>query len=150
MCNKAVKTYPSSIEIVSDQFKTQEICDKAVDTCRFVFYSVFDQYITQELCDKVFSEDPFMLKDCPDKQKTQEMFCKAVDSCLLASKFVPDWFVKNEIIEKPDSAIFCDDYIVFGKLDSDFVTFFSKDIDLNSITLANINLGDDHHAMLMG
>ena len=48
------------------------------------------------------------------------------------------------MIEKLDSAVFFNDYVAFGDLDSDFVTFFSRDIGLNSITLENINLDDDH------
>ena len=40
MCNKTVNTYPSAIQFVPDQYKTQEICVKAVDTCPFVFDSV--------------------------------------------------------------------------------------------------------------
>ena len=28
MCDKAVDTYPSTIEYVPDQFRTQEMCDK--------------------------------------------------------------------------------------------------------------------------
>ena len=48
-----------------------------------------------------------------------------VDSYLLALKFVPDWFVTSNMDEKRDTAVFYIDYIVFGKLDSDFVTFFS-------------------------
>ena len=69
---------------------------------------------------------------------------KAVDSCLLALKFVPDCFVKAKMIEKLDSAVFPDDYIVFSDLDPGFVTLFSEDIGLNSITIDNINLDDDH------
>ena len=68
----------------------------------------------------------------------------AVDSCLLALKFVPDWFVTSKMIEKRDSAVFYNDYIVSDDLDSDFVTFFISYIGLNSITLDNINL-DDYH-----
>ena len=34
-------------------------------------------------------------------------------------------------------------WIVISDLDSDFVTFFSNDIDLNNIILGNINLYDD-------
>ena len=85
---------------------------------------------------------------------------KAVDSCLLALKFVPDCFVKAKMIEKLDSAVFPDDYIVFSDLDPGFVTLFSEDIGLNSITIDNINLDDDHfdfcdpktinHVTLMG
>ena len=63
----------------------------------------------------------------------------------LALKFVPDWFVTNNIIEKIDSAVFPDDYIVYGDLDSDFVAFFITDISLNSNNL-NINLDDENFA----
>ena len=67
MCNKPVSSYPSPIQFVPDQSKTQEMCDKAVDTYPFVFNSVPDQNITQELCNKIVSEDHFMLKYCHDK-----------------------------------------------------------------------------------
>ena len=39
--------------------------------------------------------------------------------------------------------MFSNDYIVFGDLGSSFVTFFSRDTNLNSVTLDNINLDDD-------
>ena len=42
MCNKAVDTYPSAIQLVTDQHKTQEICVKAVGTCPFAFDSIPD------------------------------------------------------------------------------------------------------------
>ena len=70
---------------------------------------------------------------------------KAVDSCLLSLKLVPDWFVTSKMTEKLNSAVFSDDYIVFGHLDSDFVTFFSKDKGLNSIILDNDHDLDDDH-----
>ena len=52
------------------------------------------------------------------------MCYKAVDSCLIALKFVPDWFVTSKMIEKRDSAVLCDNYIIFGHLDSNSVTYF--------------------------
>ena len=61
---------------------------------------------------------------------TQKMWGKAADLYLLALKFVPDWVVMNNFIEKLDSAVFSDDCIVFGDLDSNFATFFINDIDL--------------------
>ena len=48
------------------------------------------------------------------------------------------------MIEKLDNTVFSDDYIVFGDFDSDFVTFFSNDMGLNSITLDN-NINLDHN-----
>ena len=50
---------------------------------------------------------------------------KAVESDLVVLKFVPDWFVTSKIIEKLDGAVFSNDDIVFGGLDSiDFLPFF--------------------------
>ena len=40
MCEKAVNTYLSTINIVSECFMTQEMCDKAVNGFVFFFYSV--------------------------------------------------------------------------------------------------------------
>ena len=55
-------------------------------------------------------------------------------SYLLALKFVPDWFITN-MIEKRDSVVFSDDYVVFDVQESDFATFFTNGIDLNSVSL---------------
>lgn len=59
------------------------------------------------------------------------------------TRFVPDWFVRRNMIEKL-SLVFSNDDLVFGDLSSNFVTFFSKDISLNSIALDNINLDNDN------
>ena len=68
---------------------------------------------------------------------------KAVDFYLLALKGVPDCFVISEFIEKLDDAVFSNDDLVFGDINSDIVTFFSNDIGLNSLNLnSNINLND--------
>ena len=74
-----------------------------------------------------------MLKYCPDKCKTHKICDEAVDSYLLALKFVPNCFVSCKMIEKGDNAVFSNDNIVFDDIDSDIVTFFSNDIDLNSL-----------------
>ena len=42
MCNKAVDTYTSAIQFVSNQYKTLKVCDKATDTCPFASFSVSD------------------------------------------------------------------------------------------------------------
>ena len=65
---------------------------------------------------------------------------KAADNFLLVLKFISDWFVTSKMIEKGDSAVFSNDYIVFGDLGFNFVTFFSSDVCLNSITIHNTNL----------
>lgn len=46
--------------------------------------------------------------------------------------------------EKLECAVFSNDYIFFRDLDTDFITFFSEDIGLKSITLDNINLDDKY------
>ena len=48
------------------------------------------------------------------------------------------------MIEEIDNAVFSNDDIVFGDIDSDLVTFFSNDIGRNTIKLNNINLDDDN------
>ena len=47
------------------------------------------------------------------------------------------------MIEKLDIALFSNNDIVFGNIDSVIVTFFSNNIGLHSINLNDINL-DDH------
>ena len=95
------------------------------------------------MSDKVFSKEPFTLKYCLHRCKTQDMCDKVVDLYLLILKFIPDWFIMCRMIEKHDNALFSNDDIVFGDIVSDIVTFFSNDIDLNSININNINLDDD-------
>ena len=72
------------------------------------------------------------------------MFDKSVKPCLQTLIFVPDCFVRSKIIEELDSSVFHDDYVVFGDLCSNLVTLSREYVRLNSITLDNINLGDDH------
>lgn len=43
MCNKAVGTYPSTIQFISEYYKCQELCDDAVDISPFGIDSVHDQ-----------------------------------------------------------------------------------------------------------
>lgn len=59
------------------------------------------------------------------------------------TRLVLDWFVTSNMIENL-SLVFSNDDLVFDDLSSNFVTFFSKDISLNSITLGNINLDNDN------
>ena len=44
-----------------------------------------------------------------------------IDSYQLTLKFVPGWFVTNEMIEKLDNAVFSNEDIVFGNIDSNIV-----------------------------
>ena len=70
--------------------------------------------------------------------KTQE-----IESMHDDTRLVPDWFVTSNMIENL-SLVFSNDDLVFDDLSSNFATFFSKDISLNSITLGNINLDNDN------
>ena len=54
---------------------------------------------------------------------TQKVCDKAVENFLLALKFVPYRFVTSMMIKKRDTAVFS---IVFGDLDSDFVTLLAR------------------------
>ena len=47
MYDKAVNTYPSIIEFVSECFMTQEICEKAANRCFLAFDSIPNQCKTQ-------------------------------------------------------------------------------------------------------
>ena len=42
MCNKSLSNYPSTISLVPDQLKTQEMWDKVVNACPFLFDSIPD------------------------------------------------------------------------------------------------------------
>ena len=53
MRDKTANTYPSTMELVCQCCKTQEICNKAVNKCLFVFDCIPDQYKTQEMCGDV-------------------------------------------------------------------------------------------------
>ena len=44
MCDKAVKTYPSTMKFVPECFMTQKMCDKVDNRCFFVFDFIPDQY----------------------------------------------------------------------------------------------------------
>ena len=51
------------------------------------------------MCDKIISENPFMLKYCPDKYVTQKMCDQAVDDFQPTLNFVTDWFVTSKMIK---------------------------------------------------
>ena len=50
----------------------------------------------------------------------------------------------SEITEKLDNAVFSNNDIVSGDIDTDIVTFFRNGKALNSVNLTNINLDDDN------
>ena len=73
----------------------------------------------------------------------QEMCGKAVDVCLSVSKFVPDWFATSKMLEILDNVVFSNDYIDLDHIDSDIITLFVDDMDINTMDFININFDDN-------
>ena len=48
ICNRAINTYPSAIELVPENYKTQEMCN-VVDACPFKFDSIPNQYKNRDV-----------------------------------------------------------------------------------------------------
>ena len=63
---------PSSIFLIANSFKTQEMCIKGVqvDTCRMK--DVPDHFKTQEMCNKAVVCSPYELRFVPDGFVTQQ------------------------------------------------------------------------------
>ena len=112
------------------------MCDKVVKACFSVSYSVPDQYKYQEIYDRVVSEDPFMLKYCPEKSKPQKMCVEAVDDCLGPLKFIPGWFVTSKMLQKFHDSSFTNDKIPFFDKDFGNATFFANEMGISSLDLS--------------
>ena len=140
MCDKAVNTYPSTIELVLECYKVQKICDKAFNKCLFVFDCILDQYKTQEMCDTVVSNDPPLLVYCPDEYITQKMWDEAVDYSLAVLKLLPNWFVTSKTIKKLFTASYTDKDVYYFNEDSGDAVFNFKEIGILNIDLNNISL----------
>ena len=48
MCDKVVNTHPSTIQFVTDCYKTQEICDEAFNKCFVEVFDIPDWYKTHK------------------------------------------------------------------------------------------------------
>ena len=90
------------------------------------------------MCDKVVSKKPKMLQYC------------AVDTCLSALKSVADSLITIKMFEILDIVFSNDDIDLDYRpyINSDIVTFFSDDTDINAIDLHNINLDNDPEMMI--
>ena len=82
MYNKVDDTYPPTVQVFSDQYRTKTICDKAVDTCHFLFDYVSNWSNAQEICDNIVSKESFILNYYLDRYKTQEWCDKTDDACI--------------------------------------------------------------------
>ena len=134
MCDKAVDTYPSTLEFVPECFMIQEMCDKAVVSCFVIFDSNPDWYKTQEMCDRAVSVDPFLIAWFPYKYITQKMCDEAVDS-LATMKLIPDCFVTGKMIKKLFTALYADENIFYFNEDSGNVV-----LNCNKIGILNIDI----------
>ena len=95
------------------------------------------------MCDKIISENPFMLKYCPDEYITQKMCDKAVDDFLPTLDFVPDWFVTNKMIKKLFTALYADENILYFDKDFGNAVFNCDEMGILNIDLININLDNN-------
>ena len=68
---------------------------------------------------------------------------EAVDDLLAALKLILDWFVTNKMIKKFYTDLYADDDLLFFDNDSGDVTSCCNEIDILSVNLNNINLGDN-------
>ena len=68
---------------------------------------------------------------------------KAVDAFLRALIFALDWFAKDKILEKLGNIVFSNDDIDLDSKDFHIITFFSNDMNFDTMYLNNINLDDD-------
>ena len=57
MSNTAVDDNPNALDLVPDQYKTQEMCDKAFDDYSIALKFVPDQHNSKEICDKIIFFD---------------------------------------------------------------------------------------------
>ena len=90
--------------------------------------------------DKVISKSLIMLKYYPDRCQAQKLCNKTVDAFLSKLKFVTVWYVTSKMLEILVNFIFSNNDIDHDYIDSDIVTFFSDDMNINTIGLNNINL----------
>ena len=68
---------------------------------------------------------------------------EAVDDLLAALKLILDWFVTNKMMKKFYTDLYADDDLRFLDNDSGDVTSCCNEIDILSVNLNNINLGDN-------
>ena len=95
------------------------------------------------MCDKIISENPFMLKYCPDKYITPKMCDRAVDDFLPTLNFVPDFFVTIKMIKKLFTAFYANENILYFDEDSGNVVFNCNEMGILDIDLNNISLDND-------
>ena len=94
------------------------------------------------MCDKIISENPFMLKYCPDKYITQKMCDEAADDFLTKLSFVTDWFFTSKIIKKLFTALYADENILYFDEDFGNVVFDCNEMGILNVDFNCIKLGD--------
>ena len=92
------------------------------------------------MCDKIISENPFMLRYCPDQYVTQKICDEPVDNFLPTLIFVTDWFVTSKMIKKRFTALYADENILHFDEDFGYVSFSRNEMGILNIDLNKINL----------
>ena len=92
------------------------------------------------MCDKIISENPFMLRYCPDQYVTQKICDEPVDNFLPTLIFVTDWFVTSKMIKKLFTALYADENILHFDEDFGYVAFSRNEMGILNIDLNKINL----------
>ena len=125
MCDKAFNTHSSTIQVVPNCFKTQEMCDEAFNKSFLAFIDILDRHKTQKMCNAFISEDLFSIYYVLDPYKIQQMCDDAVDDCLAALKFLPNWFVTSKMMKILFTAFHADENIPYFNEDSGNIVFGS-------------------------
>ena len=136
---------------ICDKVIVEKACDKVVNDYPSAVQLVPNQYKTQEMCDKVVSKEPSMLKYYPDNHKIQTMCDETVDFYLITLncyryeyeyQMIPDDL--NNILERLDNSVFSNCDIFLHNVCSNIITFPCDDMGSNNIDGKNINLNDDN------
>ena len=130
-CDEVIIEHSKILGFILDWYKSQNMCDKAFDNYSHVFILACDWYKIQRMSNNVVSTYFFVVQFVTNCYNIQGMWDKAVDACLKVLEITSEWFVTKKMHGNGD--------IVFGYIESDIVTFFSGNMDLNTIGLNNIN-----------
>ena len=69
----------TSLKIVPDYFKKQEMCNEAVQEKPYTLGHVPDHFMAQEIWNEVMYDNPAAYFHVPDRFITQEMCIKAIE-----------------------------------------------------------------------
>ena len=67
------------LELIPDQYKTQEMYSEVVEECPWMLELVPDQCKTQKMCNEAVEKSPWMLEHLSDPFVTQKMCIEAAE-----------------------------------------------------------------------